>query len=116
MTSKLIAIIAGVGPGTGAAVARKFAATYPVVLLARKSESYSEIVKEINGKGGKAIGVSTDVSDEESVRNAIKEAEKEFGGNVGAAAAVFNASGGFVRKPFLEVSLDDFSRSWDVSV
>jgi len=37
MASKLIAIIAGVGPGTGAAVAKKFAASYPVVLLGTES-------------------------------------------------------------------------------
>jgi len=115
MTSKLIAIIAGVGSGTGAAVARKFAKAYPVVLLARKPESYSDIVKEINGSGGKAIGVSTDVSNEESVKNAIKEAEKEFGADVGVAAAIFNASGGFTRKPFLENTVEDFTRSMDVS-
>jgi NADP-dependent 3-hydroxy acid dehydrogenase YdfG len=88
MASKLVAIIAGVGPGTGAAVARKFAAFYPVVLLARKPESYNEIVKEINGNGGKAIGVSTDVSDEKSVKNAIGQVEKEFGSGVTAAVSL----------------------------
>jgi hypothetical protein len=31
-------------------------------------------------------------------------------------AAIFNASGGFVRKPFLDVTLEDFARGWDVSV
>jgi NAD(P)-dependent dehydrogenase (short-subunit alcohol dehydrogenase family) len=88
MTSKLIAIIAGVGPGTGAAVARKFATAYPVVVLARNPDSYNEIVKEINGNGGKAIGVSTDVTDPASVKNAIGEVEKEFGKEVGAAVSI----------------------------
>lgn len=103
MASKLIAIIAGVGAGTGASVARKFAASYPVVLLARKAENYQPLVDEINGKGGKAIGVSTDVSDRKSVDNAISEAKKAFGSDVGVAAAVFNASGAFNRKPFFRV-------------
>jgi len=85
MASKLVTIIAGVGPGTGAAIARKFAAAYPVVLLARNPDNYNDLVKEINGNGGVAIGVSTDVSDPASVKNAISQVEKEFGKEVGAA-------------------------------
>jgi len=115
MASKLIAIIAGVGPGTGAAVARKFAASYPVVLLARTPESYNDLVKEINSSGGKAIGISTDVADAKSVQNAAEEIKKEFGSGVGAAAAIFNASGRFVRKPFLELTEDEFFAGLDVS-
>jgi len=116
MTSKLVAIIAGVGAGTGASVARKFAAAYPVVLLARKPESYESLAAEINSSGGKAIGISTDISDSSSVKNAVESIKKEFGSDVGAAAAIFNASGGFVRKPFLELSEEDFTTSIDVSV
>jgi NAD(P)-dependent dehydrogenase (short-subunit alcohol dehydrogenase family) len=115
MSSKLIAIVAGVGPGTGAAVARKFASSYPVVLLARNPDSYNDLVKEINGSGGKAIGISTDIADSKSVKNAVSEIEKEFGKNVGAAAAIFNASGGFARKPFLELTEDEFVGGLHVS-
>jgi hypothetical protein len=31
-------------------------------------------------------------------------------------AAIFNASGGFQRKPFLDVPLEDFTRGWSVTV
>jgi NAD(P)-dependent dehydrogenase (short-subunit alcohol dehydrogenase family) len=87
MASKLIAIVAGVGPGTGAAVARKFAAKYPVVLLSRTPESYNDLVKEINSNGGKAIGISTNVADAKSVQNAADAIKKEFGSEVGAAVS-----------------------------
>lgn len=87
MASKLIAIVAGVGPGTGAAVARKFAATYPVVLLARNPDNYESLAKEINQSGGKAIGISTDISDSKSVKSAFATIEKEFGSGVGAAVS-----------------------------
>ena len=70
-TSPLLVVIAGAGPGTGASVARKFAQTYPVVLLARSSTSYDPLVKEINAGGGKALGISADVSDEKSVIEAF---------------------------------------------
>jgi NAD(P)-dependent dehydrogenase (short-subunit alcohol dehydrogenase family) len=115
MTSKLIAIVAGVGPGTGASVARKFAKTYPVVLLARKPENFEGLAKEINAAGGKALGISTDVSDLASLKNAVDIIKKEFGQDVAAAAAIFNASGGFLRKPFLEIEPEVFQQSLDVS-
>ena len=115
MTSKLIAIVAGVGPGTGASVARKFANTYPVVLLARKPENFEGLAEEINASGGKAIGISTDVSNVASLKNAVDTIKKEFGQEVAAAAAIFNASGGFLRKPFLETEPEVFQQSLDVS-
>jgi len=83
--AKLIAVVAGVGPGTGAAVARKFAAAYPVALLARNPENFESLAKEINASGGKAIGISTDISDAKSVANALSEIKKEFGDDLGIA-------------------------------
>lgn len=115
MASKHIAIVAGVGPGTGASVARKFAKAYPVVLLARKPENYESLAKEIQSSGGKALGISTDVSDASSLKNALEAIKKEFGSDVSAAAAIFNASGGFLRKPFLEIPPEVFSQSLGVS-
>ncbi|OAL43673.1 NAD(P)-binding protein [Pyrenochaeta sp. DS3sAY3a] len=115
MSSNLITIIAGVGSGTGASIARKFAATYPVILLARKPDSYEALEREINDSGGKAVGISADVSDSASIKNAVDAIKKEFGDDVGAAAAIFNASSGFVRKPFLELSEDVFSKAIDVT-
>ena len=88
MSSKLIAIIAGAGAGTGASVARKFATTYPVVLLARNPDSYESLAREINAGGGKALGISTDISSSTSVKNAVSTIHGEFGSDVGAAVSV----------------------------
>ncbi|GAB7350717.1 hypothetical protein MBLNU459_g1272t1 [Dothideomycetes sp. NU459] len=107
------AVVAGVGPGTGAAVARRFAQAYPVALLARTPESYESLVKEINSSGGKAIGISTNVADASSVKSAFSEIEEKFGST--CAAAVFNASGPFVRKGLLEMSEKDLTGGFDVS-
>lgn len=114
MSPSPFAVVAGVGPGTGAAVARRFAKAYPVALLARSPENYESLVKEINSSGGKAIGISADVSSEESVKSAFANIKKEYKG-AGCAAAVFNASGGFFRKPLLEMGVEEFGRSWEVS-
>ena len=101
---------------TGSAIARKFAATYPVVLLSRNPANYEPIAAEINKSGGKAVGISTDVSDAQSVKETVEKVKKEFGGEVRAAAAVFNASGGFVRKPFLELDEGVLDTSYKGSV
>ena len=85
----------------------KFAKAYPVALLARNPANYEEIVKEINAAGGQAIGVSTDVTSESSVKSAFAEIQKEFKGKK-LAAAIYTVGGGFVRKPFLEMTLAEY--------
>lgn len=116
MAPSPIAIIAGVGPGTGAAVARRFAQTYPVVLLARSASNYEPVVDEINKSGGKAVGISADITDEESVNGVFDQIKKgdlwKDGGEFGVAAAVFNLGGGFVIKPFLELTKEEFESGW----
>lgn len=70
------------------------------------------------------MGIATDLSSAESVSKAFREIEAEFGGGGGGgsqnkvtvAAAVYNASGRFVRKPFLELGVEEFMEGWDVSV
>lgn len=109
------AVVAGVGPGTGASVARKFGREYPIALLARSAEHLEPYVKEINDAGGKAIGISTDVSDAGSVKAAFAKIEAEFGSG-GAAAAVFNAGGGFIRKGLLDLSEEEFTLGYQVGV
>lgn len=129
------AIIAGVGPGTGAAVARKFAKKsvisspnpvlhpdqpgltarpprYPVVLLARNPSNYEPLVAEIEKSGGKAVGISADVSSPQSIDAAFKKI-KGMGDEV--AAGVYNVGGRFVRGPFLEMSLEDFQAGYEAN-
>lgn len=112
-TNKFYAVIAGVGAGTGRSVALKFAKTYPVVLLARHPESYVDIVEEIIDAGGRAVGITTDVTKQESVESAFASIQKTDGfAGAGLAAAIYNVSGGFGgRKPFLETSIDDLDAS-----
>ncbi|KAI0013220.1 NAD(P)-binding protein [Xylariaceae sp. FL0662B] len=107
MSSKLFAIIAGAGPGTGRACALRFAKAYPVVLLTRSPESYQDTVAEINKTGGKAIGISADAADVNSVESAFETIKKELPG-FKLAAAIYNVGGGYVRKPFLEQTVENF--------
>lgn len=115
MSVKPFAVIAGVGSGTGAWLARRFARAYPVALLARNPESYDSLVKEINDNGGRAVGISADVSNDESVKCAFETIAQAYD-HAPCAAAVYNASGGFVRRPFLDTRLEDLDKGLNVTV
>jgi len=98
----------------GRSVALKFAKAYPVVLLARNPQNYESIVSEIKSSGGHAIGISTDVSSPQSVSNAFAEIQKEFKGKK-LAAAIYNVGGRFVRKPFLELTLEEYEAGYEAN-
>lgn len=128
MATKALAIIAGVGPGTvsssldwkthllrhdqGASIARRFAKAYSVVVLSRNPANFEPLVQEINSSGGQALGISTDVTDSTSVKSAFEKISQQYAG-VPLAAAVFNAAGGFARKPFLELTEEEFSQGFE---
>lgn len=109
-SSKLFAIIAGAGTGTGRACALRFAKSYPVVLLARTPASYQDTVSEINASGGRALGVSADAADVKSMESAFESIAKELPDSK-LAAAIYNVSAGYALKPFLEASVEDFDAS-----
>lgn len=111
---KSLAIIAGVGAGTGAAIARRFAQEYNVVLLARASSSFDPVVQDIQSRGGSAFGIAADVSDAKSVAEAFKQISAKYPGSA-VSTAVFNASSGIVRKPFLEVAVEEWDAAWAVN-
>ena len=113
---KLIAIIAGVGPGTGTAVARRFAQAYPVVLLARSQQSLDPVAQEITQNGGSAIGIPTDVTSASGMTSTMDQVKSHFGSDISVAAAVYNVASKFVRKPFLEQSPDEFLGSLEPSI
>jgi short-subunit dehydrogenase len=98
----------------GASVARKFALKYPVALLARNPSNYEPLVKEIEAAGGKAIGISTDCADGASVKKAFETLKKEMAG-AKLTAAVYNVGGRFVRKPFMELSEEDFVAGFEAN-
>lgn len=79
LNSRAYAVIAGVGPGTGAAIARKVAQTYPVVLLARSADTLSSVSKQITDAGGQAIGLEADLTNGESVQKAFRAVDEKFG-------------------------------------
>lgn len=104
----LLAVIAGIGAGTGSAVAQKFALKYPVALLARSKENLDPVVDAIKTAGGHAKGYITDVSDNEQMKSTFRQIEADFPQHA-IAAGIYNVGGAFKRGSFLDVTLADWN-------
>jgi len=75
-TRKPVAVVAGAGPGNGAALARRFsAAGYAVALLARSRDSVESILAALDG----ARGYACDVGDAASVQAAFSGIRRDLG-------------------------------------
>ena len=74
-----------------------------MILLSRTPAT--QIQEEIHSQGGEAHIISTDVSDESSVKNAFKEIKNKMG-EKNLACAVFNVGGRFGKMGFLETGVD----------
>ncbi len=86
------ALVAGVGPGMGAHVARAFAqAGANVVLSARSPDRLEEVAKEITGEGGTALAVPADLGNQTDIDQLTATAIDAFGG---VDVLYYNAAGG----------------------
>lgn len=107
------AIVAGVGPGTGAALARAFAKEgYAVGLLSRHAESSRPVAEEIRNSGGTALPVQTDVTDRRSVQAAVAQIRQSLGP---ITALAHNASG-YGRADFLQMDPEQIRQSFEANV
>ena len=74
------AVIVGVGPGLGAALARTFAnAGHPVAMLARDKAKLDGYAAELSATGQDVRGYAADVADPASLRSALRSAITELG-------------------------------------
>lgn len=106
------ALIFGVGPGLGAALARRFARAHmPVGLVARNKDKLRDLLTELQAEGAPASRAwSCDVTHEEGVVNTFEYARQELGV---PRLVVFNA-GAFVHKGVLETRSEEFEQCWRI--
>jgi NAD(P)-dependent dehydrogenase (short-subunit alcohol dehydrogenase family) len=101
------AVIAGVGPGLGASIARKFVAEgCAVALFARSSEFIDDLADELNEEG-EALAVQTDITDAEQVAAGFEEVRETFGP---VDVLVNHASGG-AWKRLMDLSDGEFEQA-----
>ena len=103
-----VCLISGAGPGTGSALARKFAeGGYRVALLARSEGRLTALEKELPN----ARGYRCDVSDPAQVEAAASAVERDLG-NPGVV--IHNAVGGAFGT-FLEIDPQILNRNFQVN-
>lgn len=102
-TQKPACVVVGVGPGNGAAFARRFAAEgYAVALLARSTGLTSRLAKEL------PMARACDVGDPATVERIFASIESDLGS---VDVLIYNAGKG-VWGSAEEVTLEDFEMAW----
>ncbi|SJM63243.1 Short-chain dehydrogenase, associated with 2-hydroxychromene-2-carboxylate isomerase family protein [Brevundimonas diminuta 3F5N] len=105
---KKVCAVIGVGPGNGAALARRFAADgYALALMARSTKNTEALAEEL----ADARSFACDVGDAASVAGAFAAVRAEMGE---VDVVVFNAGSG-VFGALDDVSAADFEASWRVN-
>lgn len=76
-----VALISGVGPGLGRALAHGFAdAGAAVVLAARNGDYLEEVRGEVEQRGASSIAVPTDITSQQDVDDLVRRATDAYGG------------------------------------
>lgn len=101
-----VALVAGASRGIGAAAAGKFAAAGAAVVLgARDGDALRSVVAGIEARGGRALAVTTDVTDADSVRDLVERAVSTYGR---LDAAFNNATAGPPPAPLADIDPAQF--------
>lgn len=79
LQNKPVAVIAGVGPGLGASLVRRFASTYAVAILARSADYLKSLANEMRNGGATVLELPTDVGDRANLTSALHTVRIELG-------------------------------------
>jgi short-subunit dehydrogenase len=101
MNGRRTAVVTGASRGIGRAVARRLAASFDIVAVARSERELRALARDIEGDGGRCTVIPLNISDAAATERAL--------GSVDAEVLVNNAGVGML-KPLLELSLDEWHR------
>jgi NADP-dependent 3-hydroxy acid dehydrogenase YdfG len=112
LSDKVVAITgasSGIGEATALACAQAGAA---VALAARRTDRIDALAERINGEGGRAVAIATDVADEAQARAFVEGARDQLG----RLDVLVNNAGVMLLGPIDGAPLDEWRRMIDVNV
>lgn len=108
-----VAIVTGASSGIGEATAREFARAGAItVLAARRANRLNRLQEEIEGIGGTALAVPTDVTDPDQVKNLVQTTVSSFG----RIDILANIAGWALYNWLEELSHEQLRKTFDVNV
>ena len=108
-----VIVITGASSGLGEAAARHLsAAGAAVVLGARRADRLQALVKELTGRGARALTVTTDVTDRNQVKRLVDTAVQKFG----RIDVMLNNAGLMPHSPLERLKVDEWDRMVDVNL
>ena len=108
-----IVVITGARSGLGEATARQLSQMGATVVLgARRLERIQALADEINGNGGKALAMKTDVTDSAQVKALVEKAIATYG----RVDTLLNNAGLMPHSPLERLKIEDWDRMIDVNV
>lgn len=115
MTGRLdgqTAVVTGASRGIGRAIAEAYGREgAAVVCAARSLEQLREVVDGIEQRGGTAVAVACDITDDAQVDDLVQQTEQSFG----AVVTLVNNAGAYMPGRFLDYELEDFRRIMEVN-
>lgn len=110
-TSVPVVAIVGVGPGLGAALARRFAQGYAVAISARNPEYIQALAREIQNTGGQALAVPADVGERTQVEAAFATIREQLGP---PTVLLYNAGSG-TWGTITDITPEQYENAWRVN-
>lgn len=108
-----VVVITGASSGLGEITARQLSALGAIVVLgARRKERIEALAEEISKNGGKALAITTDVTDVNQVKNLVDTAVKEYG----RIDVIINNAGLMPQSLLEQLKIEDWDRMIDVNI
>jgi NAD(P)-dependent dehydrogenase (short-subunit alcohol dehydrogenase family) len=106
-----VAVVVGVGPGTGAALARRFAKAYRVALVARSTDYLKTLADEIRAGGGEALAAPADVGNFSEMAGAFTAIRERL---ADPEVLLYNAGSG-VWGTIVDITPEQYEAAWRVN-